>query len=383
MSLEALDIPFALGAAGRYADPANPAEPLPVVYGALASPARGGALGTVEIDRARAAFLVADHPVEAIDAVYVDGEARLSGFTAFPDADFDGLGRIALVRFDAPPAGRVTVDARGRRGAAGALLTDAVDVIEDFLALAGVARERLDATLAAEARRFSLASGYRLEGAIDRARTPREWLALWMLHVLGDAFVTEEGRLGLRLAGAPLTDFELSADLEGRDALEAAWTLETASLLTRPLLRYRYNWAQGDYEASDETPASAASLLRFGREYARELALPWARSEAHAGRLRGLLLDRLGAPRWTVDLADQSRALLALGVGDRFLLTHGAAPQADAARRVYRILSISKDLETGVVRALGEDLGAVAGAPVLYDGGHLYDAAVRHGADVG
>ncbi|MCA9771368.1 MAG: hypothetical protein KC466_03110 [Myxococcales bacterium] len=377
MSLELLDTPYRLATADRYADPANPAAALPIVYGALA--ASGGAAPTVEIDRARHLFLVADHDVEAIDAVYVDGVSQSSGFTKHPATDLDGLGIVAYVEFAMDPAGLVTVDARGREPA-GSLLTDAVDVIEDFLrAFVGLPAEAFDATSWEIARRHSKARGLKLAGLVERTRTPREWLALWLFQILGDLLVTHDERLAIHLDGAPWPEGVFAPDLVERDTVEVAWTLERDGLVNRPVVDYRYNWSSREAEARSDGVVDAVSVNRFGREFVRAFELPWVREAAQVADFQARLLDRYAGPRWRMELRDASRAPIALKPGDRFTFTHGAAPHAERYRRVWRALGVTKELETGAARVVAEDTGGSAGLAYVHDGAWRHDAAITHG----
>ncbi|MEW6446334.1 MAG: phage tail protein [Pseudomonadota bacterium] len=104
---------------------------MPWVYGRCA-------LEAIPMDKSGLLWLLADHPVQAVASVEVDGVA-VSGYELIHQVDGAGVTQALLKMSAAPKADPVVRVAGKRHPATGALITHPVDVALDILSACGIA----------------------------------------------------------------------------------------------------------------------------------------------------------------------------------------------------------------------------------------------------
>ena len=109
LALRRLCSPLNLIAASSYVDPDSGADLLPDVYGDFSDlSGLRGPIPAVLIDKTSFTYAAAGHPVHSITNIYVDDIEVTSGFTVNNGIDYQGVGQIATITFDALPEGTVT-----------------------------------------------------------------------------------------------------------------------------------------------------------------------------------------------------------------------------------------------------------------------------------
>lgn len=258
-------------------------EPIPIRYGRTAG-------RCVPYSTDRATWVWADHPVQGIDTVTIDG-AEVSNWEHRNGLDSTGRA-VAFVEFADPVDGGVEPFAygRGKTGSAG-LLENPADVIADLCAIAGLAVPELD-SLRAETASRSL----RLAYSIRQRRSLQTELRDIAQSIGGiySAGITGYVRL-LPVAGSPLVS--IGERYIGR----CSTSLE--SLRTRIVCRYAYH-------DGDPTAGLESAILSADADSLAEHELPCVADGRTAADVVARHLARFGVPVWAVNVSDYPAILL-------------------------------------------------------------------------
>lgn len=263
-------------------------ESLPVVYGRCTVPA-------VQFDRTRKFWLVADHAIAGVDAVYRDGQPEK---TYAGHNTIDAVGHpVALVELAEPLVTTETLTAtvRGKiHPMTGALLENPADVLVDILRGAGHAIA--DAAVAdARAACADLAIAGRLtDGLTIRAQLSELATSVGLLWSPVMPGLLQRWPLAARPAGAPIW-----ARLEESEVADAQATAQQDALYTVLRVEYDWDWAQNRARRAITLRASSAAV--YG-ERATTLSAKWLTSTAAAVARGTAWLQAYARPRWTVSL---------------------------------------------------------------------------------
>jgi hypothetical protein len=285
-------------------------EPLPVVYGSCT-------VGAVQYDQTRKFWLVADHAIDGIDAVYIDDKAT-KAYAWRNAADPTGH-PVALVELGAPLKNNevLTAHVRGRLDSnTGALLENPADVTRDILALAGWAVSGAD--LAA----FRAACGaITVAGVLSSNLTIRAQIQeladsigmLWSFSLPG--FATR-WPVAAKPTGDPLYAVLVETEI---DDLQSECRQD--GLYTRLRIEYDWDWAKD--RARRTVALEAATAAIYG---ARETTLQakWLTSAATATARGVTWLEAHARPRWTVEFDLDFEP--AIPPGGWFSVTHSLLP---------------------------------------------------------
>ncbi len=244
-------------------------------------------------------------PIQAVDAVYVDGVQTTSGFTV-------DLSQ-GTVTFTADPQGTVTLDVRGRV-AAGSFLELPGDIIQDLLtSVAGYSTDDIDA---ASFSQFNTDAPYPVGLYLDTSRQVLSVVDGVLNGLLGSLGVSRAGKLFLHRFTAPA----------GPPALELLGELEVLDLRVEPEERLYWRVRVGGERCWSTNTSPAASVTADRRAWLKE-AYRWR--EVQDSAVQGLyplageakhetllkeLADCATVAGWWLDLFGQRRRLLSCRV---------------------------------------------------------------------
>lgn len=292
-------------------------EPLNVVYGRCTVP-------VIQADQSRKFWLVADHPIGGVDAVYIDGKPA-QPFTFHTTTDATGH-PVALLELAAPlPANAVlTVAARGKiHPDTGALIENPADVLLDILKMAGYALE--DADLAD----FKTdCAGLRIAGMLTAGLTVRAQIGeiaesvgmLWSPAMPGIA-----RRWPLDDRG-PL-DGPLHARFEDYQLGDVKAECRHDTLYTALKIEYDWDWSKNSAKRSATLRADSAAL--YG-ERETTLAAKWLTDAASAVGRATAWLEAYARPRWTITMTADLEPRVP--PGGRFAFWHPLLPAVGKMR---------------------------------------------------
>ncbi|MFZ5483474.1 MAG: carboxypeptidase-like regulatory domain-containing protein [Pseudomonadota bacterium] len=317
---------------------------LPIVYGRAT-------VAPVQYSQDRRLWLVADHPVQGIDAVRRDDVATTEWSVR---NTVDSVGQaVAIIELALPLADgeRLAVDVRGRvHPARGHLLTAPAEILWDLLA--NVAGMDL-----AEADLFALRadlSGIELGGVIDDPLMTTRSQIDRILASAGAAW--SAGMPGLACAWPPVDQDDAAlATIDRLTATSLAPTCEDAGLCTVLRVLFDYDFAAGTHRQAVQIEAPEA-IRQYGR-IERELDAGWLHNARLADALGRAYLAWSARPVWTVTW----RADITAGLrpGDWVEITHPESP----VQGRHRLTRADLDLDRG---SLALAVSAPAGqAPAL------------------
>lgn len=287
-------------------------EPLNVVYGRCTVPA-------IQYDQTRKFWLVADHPIQGVDAVYRDGKPEKT--YAWRNGTDPTGHPVALVELGQALAATATLTAaiRGKtHPTSGALLETPADVLQDILRLAG--RPVADAELADfRAASADLAvAGMLTPGLTARAQLAELADSVGMLWSPALAGIARRWPVESRAEGEPLY-----ARFAAAEVVEVKADCRRDALYTGLRVEFDWDWVSGSARRAIVLRADTAD--RYGH---RETALhaKWLTGAAQATARGVAWLQAYGRPRWALSFeADLEPAVTP---GGWFALSHPLLPVA-------------------------------------------------------
>lgn len=352
MSVRLLSDPLPLRRASAAAN-FRSAAVQPIVYGRVR-------LAALPLDAAGLEWLIADHPIVAVERVSVDGKPT-DGWQLVQRADPTGQ-PVALLRLtQAPPRGVAPhVQLIGRRHPdTGAALEHPADIAADLLRLCGWP---VDAD-AFQGLRDDY-PGVTLGLVLDAPQRLRDALAQ-VLDPLGAIWRAAPAVGSLRTPGAPV----LRLDEINVDDIRAESSSEP--LATRLHVSFAHDWAES-LARQTLTLAAPEAEAEYG-ELAAELELPAVRTARDALAIASRILADRARPGWQVSITLDARA--ALQPGDAVQLAHPWAPQGAAL-----VLSTALDRERGTLQISAWMPAGDAPQVELLARGQAIDAAVADNA---
>lgn len=267
---------------------AAPAD-LPVAYGRCT-------VGAVQFDPSRKFWLVADHPIAGVDAVYRDGRAER---TFAWQTVTDPTGRpVAVIELNEPLplAAALTATIRGKvHPTTGALIENPADVLQDVLRLIGrpvAAAELADFRAACMDRPVAGVLDGRLTGRAQLAELADSVGFLWSLAMPG---IATRWPLAARPATAPLR-----ARFGPGEILDPTARGRYEALYTELRVEYDWDWTLGRARRSVLLRADTAAT--YGVRTA-ELQAKWLTGAAAATARGTEWLQAHARPRWAVQFS--------------------------------------------------------------------------------
>jgi len=292
-------------------------QTLPHVYGRCT-------VAPIQFTADRKQWLLADHPIAGIEAVYRDGQAE-SGYALRHQTDAVGH-PVAVVELATPLAAsaKLSVAVRGKpHPHTGALITHPADILLDVLRLAG---HDLPDDAVAEFR--ATEPDWQLGGALTGGLTVRAQLAEIMASCgawwsLGMPGLIQPGPQRDRPAGAPIrAGYTVATSAEAN----AKTQVDTVSTVIR--VEFDREWGGG--ESTRQSVTLAADTVADYGEREAAVSAPWLTDARLAARLGTAALAWSARPRWSVALTADLEP--PLNPGDWFTLEHPLLPVSGPMR---------------------------------------------------
>lgn len=294
-------------------------EIIPRVYGrARVKPLRYSEAGTV--------FAVADHAVEAVDSVTLDGEPV--AFQWRNGADVTGHACAFVALPEAPDTGaRLAAEVRGLSG-------NPADIVADLYPAADLS------DFAAHCRNSGLALG----GALTERMTARAAVQFVLSQV---GAVWSAGLPGFARPFPPPDDGPIWADFDPLNI--SGWSAECSldRVVTRLSGQFDFDAVEGKHRQSLTLEAPAASVRHGVRE--AELALPWVRDARQAADTAMIYLRWRARPLWRVQFSAGAQ-YRDLQPGGWVMIDHPSLP----ARGLYAVTDFDPGFGRGTVTVAAE-----------------------------
>lgn len=322
--------------------PLRPAEALPTYHSAAAGrwlPWVYGrvTLAPVPLDAAGLEWLVADHPIVAVERVSIGGSPT-TGWQLVQRLDATATAVAVLRLTQAPQAGQaIAVTVLGRRHpGTGAALEHPADIAADLLRNSGwpVTPDAFQGLRDAY-------PGLTLGLVLDTAQRLREALAA-VIEPMGAVWRADPPAGTRRAPGQPVAVLDVATV----DDIQAS--TDASQLAAIAHVRYGHDWAAG--AARGALTLTAPDAVALYGPVSITLDLPAVRTARDALAIGSALLARRAQPMWSIELTVPDR--LALAPGDTVTLAHPRVPQGAAL-----VLSTAHDRARGT-RTLSVELPA-------------------------
>ena len=383
-----------LGRAGRYANPLDTNARLPLVYGDLTDGADGNwacpCIDTVNHVYCYAGFAVLTVADGNSVAVYVDGVLQAAGYTFSASNNYEGLGAIATITFTADQGNKV-VTVRGKGlDAAGVLIDNAIDQIEDLLTVQNAFSSSLfESTSKARARQKFLAQGYKAAGVIAEDITYWELIIKIMSSFLGSAYLSGDGLLCFEIddgtdGATPVFDGILSrGDI---DVIPEALKFE--NIINRCPASYAYDYASGSEfkrHTDDSAHSNVISQSTFGEKTPDQpFRHYWCRDLAGVNKIQDIIVGKFGSPVYEATVRDNTLKRLNNDIGDIVLMTARRLFGSDGQplyNQFWKVLGVSPDYLGGCIDFRVLQTPYFLTVAQMADGSHLADGSVKAGGD--
>lgn len=367
--------PIILARAGRYTNPRRKGDVLPLVYGDLTV---GGAYGVWEcpcINITTFVYAVAGHAILSVAngnviTVYDKDDQVIAGanYTFSASNNYESKGAIATLTFtgDRHSNEPITIRCKGKDDGAGALITNPMAVIYNFLtAHVGLDASEINSTWRTRTESFLTGQSIAVAGVIDSDPRPdqtinevfgsydRPIMASWWRNGKGELIFKPHigaGSLSTSDVVAYITPKHFQEEAGGKSSASYDW----GQVCTRLAVEYAYNWAKREYEEFDDgsTKAAAAAEARYGKAVLIQQELPWVRTQAITQTLQQIITGYYGQPPMVLAGSLAGMAFAHLEPGDVISISVDWLYDSDGLElrnQFFRLVSTSVDLTANAV----------------------------------
>jgi hypothetical protein len=379
MSVLTLDSTLLLPVSGRYTNPQNENDILPIVYGEMT-----GAWVAPCIDTTTFIYCIASHEVQsAVNGntltVYDDTGTRTDA-TFYSSLNYESQGTIAAVQLLSTATGNLIVSCNGKPDSSGVLITNPVDTVVDLI---GNTDTTLDQTTIAQARRDATAEGYKAAGVILKEQPYIFWLTAIMGSFLGDWWVSNDGLFKLRFDISAIGSLQVAGFLVERRATSVSGALTLKNVVNQAILNYQLSYTdqdkrykegvQSDYLGYDDGESSkdTTSQNKFGIRK-RTFPLDWVQETAVATIVQSAIIDRFKDKTYIINWTEYGFLNIHVEEGD--YVTYSWEERIDdngnaLVNQISQVLSKDIDLDSEQITFILKDLGEkLSGEPVTWNG---------------
>lgn len=326
--------------AGIYGNPGNNQQNLilPLPYGDMTENSDVGAWVCPLIDTVNHVYCAAGWPVLSVAdgnvvSVYVDGILQSSGYTFDESNDYESQGNIAIITFSSDKGDSVvTVKMKGKEYAAGGLITNPIDIIDDWMDYVtntiGTATWTKDQTTFGQAQNDATTYGYTCAGVIQANNTLGFWLQSILNSFLGSFRFGPDGALQVFLE-PPSPQPNIQEYLDEYEEISVSISEAIENIINRVVINYAISYAEIDRRFKNGGESSyfrtaneaiASSIRQYG-ERTQTLDFDWTRNTATINTVLGIVLDRYSRPELTLKYTGQDFKWMPLELGDDILAT--------------------------------------------------------------
>ena len=384
---------FWLKRANRYTNYKNSNDRLPVVYGDLTDGTSGNWILPC-IDTVNHVYAFAGHEVLSVaagNAISIYAEDTLvnpANYTFDESNNYESEGLIATVIFTADQA-NAKISARGKgKAAAGVLIENIIDIIDDLLTVeCDFSPTLYDATSKARASQLFTGQAYKAAGVIDKDINLWTLLQQMMGSFLGSIYLNADKLLTYYIDDGTLSMFGEAAIIPKSDIRVVSATQKTSNLVNQCPASYGYNYAAGEFRhhVNDSAYADAISQGIYGvQEPTSPYQLYWCRDTTSVHAIQTILVAKLKNPLWEVEIEDLSLKRANVDVMDLVAATIDCVYDTQGREYLnqwFRVVSCKPDYPKNKVNLRLQDTRFFRMVAYLADGSHLADGSIRAGGD--
>lgn len=316
---------FYLGRAGRYSDPLNSNDLLPVVYGDHTDGTEGN-WRLPCIDTVTFVYAFADHAVltvaggNSINIYADDALVNPADYTFSASNDYDGLGTISTVTFSASQSNSaISARGKGKVLTGTTLMENIIDIINDFLTVENsFASSLFEATAKASSRAIFVAQSYKAAGVITQDLPIWQVITDMMGSFFGSAYVSGEGKLVLDIDINTVALSYAGVISKRRSYLTDA-KIKLENIINQCPCDYAYNYVKQEFsKQTDESyQADIASQGIFGvRKPNTPYQFYWCRDLTSVQLIQDLIVTKLKKPLYEIEITTTALRHVDVDIGD-------------------------------------------------------------------
>lgn len=386
---------FYLNRAGRYSDPLNTADRLPVVYGDLTD----GTAGTWAlpcIDTVNFVYCFADSVVLTVAGgnsinIYADGVlVAPAGYAFSASNNYESLGNIATITFTADQANAViTARGKGKILTGTALMDNIIDIVNDLMTIENDwTSANFEGTAKARASQLFTAQSYKAAGAIAEDAVLWDLVTDMMASFLGNAWLDGNGLLVLEIdINSIAYEYGQNAIFTRADTELTEARQRLTNIINQCPCNYGYSYAAGEFKHETNDTAHA-DMISQGIHGIRKPNTPyqfyWCRDFTSVQKVQDLIVAKFKDPLYEIEVKDVTPKHYDVDVGAIIIYSaeslYGKDGQA-LRNQMWRMLSVQPDLSTMTVqwRALQTPYYVTSG--YFANGTYLADGSIHAGSD--
>ncbi len=386
---------YYLPRAGRYANPLNTNDRLPIVYGDLTDDVNGN-WKLPCIDTLAYVYCFAAHEVLSVAngntiTIYEDGmELNAALYTFDESNDYEGDGVIATITFASPKDNAtITATGKGKPTATGGatLMTNIIDIINDFLIIENnFTSDLFEASYKSRASQVFTAQSYAAAGVIHEDIPIWDCLQNMMASFLGSVYLDGAHELVLDIDDGAIPAEAFAGIIRAADAEFISATQRHDNLINQCPASYGYDYAEDNefkYHTDEAAQADAVSQAIYG---VRKPTLPykfyWCRQLASVNKVQAIIVGKYAYPVWEIEVTDNTLKRIDADVGRFFAYSAERLYDSDGVQlfnHMWRVLSYMPDISSSKMTFRALQTAYYMTIAYLADGTYLADGSILAG----
>jgi hypothetical protein len=371
-----LDDMFYLPRSGRYANPLNSADSLPIVYGDLTDGTEGIWVLPC-IDTVHFVYCFACHPVMTANTINIYSAGVLVDPANYtfnsshyfeppvpPPAIHVSSDNIATITFSASQGTNV-VTARGKGKiflqidlSGEEMIDNIIDIVTDFLCEENdFTTDLLEATKKAQASQIFEKWSYKAAGVIHQDGTFWDIITSMMSSFLGSAYLNGAGKLVLEIDDGTIAQYTDGdgPTLPKQETTMTAADLRLANVINQCPANYGYSYLYGQFRHSTDMDAHAdgASQGIYGvRKPSTPYQCYWCRDLTTVQLVQDTIVGKFNSPLYEIEVEDITLKRLHVDVGDAVIYSAEALYDQESNAlidNVWRVNSVRPDFASGKI----------------------------------
>lgn len=389
---------FYLSRAGRYTNPLNTNDRLPIVYGDLTDGADGNWILPC-IDTVNYVYCFAAHEVLSVANgnsinIYKDGVlVNPANYTFDETDDYESAGAIAKITFSADQ-GNAVISARGKgkptTSGGATLMNNIVDIIYDFLTVHNsLTSSDFESTKKAKASASFVGASYSAAGVIHQDINYWDLLQQMIGSFFGSVYLDANNKLCIDIDTGTIDQHDKASIFRKSDIVldNAYQALE--NLINQCPASYCYNYVlDNEFNKHDDgtTTLDAASQTTYGAQKSTQpYQFYWCRNLTTVQAIQAIIVAKLKNPLWLVTFTDLTLKNIHVDVGDLIVATIEKLYDKNGDQylnHLWKVTGVEPELQRKAIRYYVEDTGKYLYAMTyLADGTYKADGSIHAGSD--
>lgn len=385
-----------LNRAGRFSNPRNTNDRLPIVYGDCSDGTSGNWIAPC-IDTVNDVYCFAGHAVQSVadgNSIHVyinDLEIDPAEYTfSESNASYDNMATVTLLTASGTDVGTsdIVVAGKGKdTGSSGTLMENIIDIMEDLLSVEVGWSGTLEPTAKAMSRSLFEGKSYIAGGVITDDFDIWEELKRMAQSFLGNLYLNGENELVVVLDirkwnDAAYYETQSVMSVHKAEVKQAKQTLD--GIVNHIPGSYAYDYYRAQFRSHTDSSSlqDTISQQTYGDRNPGYYRFYYCRDLASVQSMQDILVDKLKSPIWQIQVRDISAENLFLELGDIIQFSAQNIYEPDGAEMInqyFAIVGITLDVDSYNMQFDLIDTGNFKTEAYLADGTYYADGSIYAG----